>query len=187
MNFRMKQAGPVGTKHFPFNFNFQAPAEHFLIQSASYHGEVSCNQTPLVSIRVFCHSILFTLFSYISSSSFISNHLADTDTIPNGWQKTPIHPFWQMTGSRYFCKESDLINHPLNNLVVPSVYLSEFYASESKLTSKSDAIHRLWAHTLTLSLALTHLSLSSLFLSLTLQPSRLSLPRWHRTRLLTAA
>jgi hypothetical protein len=60
-------------------------------------------------------------------------------------------------------------------------------ASESILSSKSDAIHRLCkAHTLARSLALTHyLSLFSLFLSLTLQPSRLSLPRWNRT--LTAA
>jgi hypothetical protein len=54
---RMKQVGPVGTQHFPFSFNFQAPADYFLFKlgfaSATEDGDVSGNQTLLVIIRVF--------------------------------------------------------------------------------------------------------------------------------------
>jgi hypothetical protein len=60
---RMKQVGPVGTQRFPFNFNFQAPADFFKFKlQLSKDGDVSGNQTILVIVRVFCHSVFLAFF-----------------------------------------------------------------------------------------------------------------------------
>ena len=143
-------------------------------------------------------AILFYSHSFITI--FFCNHLAPTcGHWQYSWrvaenQNQRSIPFWQMTG-RYYCIESDSINNQLNHLVVPWYFHPSFHFIHPSIRIQCFRIEliEVWCHPSTMqstharALSRSHsLSVSLLsFLSLTLRPSRLSLPRRNRT--LTAA